>query len=470
MNSYMYQNFVDFLVFKKIKSKTSHIDKKTTLTYGVMLSFVAVAATLFLSTPVMTLASLIDDEVTILLEDDGEGFTTGDATQAATVLENDGPEFEWTSDGGTGGCKDATILVDIEDSRINITIVKDQGGNFKFCNEDDEQVDNPLIFNFTSLNWFPDDDGIIIGIDNFTNPTPLNETSVVFSPSAVDITINATEIGDAANGAIFEFLYDLDVIHGDFFTGNKTWTFTNYSFDANRCLGVLNATGDCVAEDLPGDDDGPLLGFGDTPNIFEDGFDTIFAPLLTDDGDGNYTLNLQVKSKGKNIDKISNSNPGAFYALTTVDIATDLSFLEIWEDYGDCTEFGDDEIAKLLSRKLTRNVKAYHIAPDGNATDVSSRLYLSDGIEFITTVPGNPTGVNATMAHVNFTDSSLLTAGSVVFLAVKFQDNLTGDVYMPENPPDYRCVNEELVNATVNGEFFEDTFVAGLNMTNRTLI
>ena len=81
----------------KIKSVALRTDKKTTLTYGVMLSFVAVAATLFLSTPVMTLASLIDDVNQLNLE----GMDV-DNPQVNTTTAGLGPEFNWTDAGCDG--------------------------------------------------------------------------------------------------------------------------------------------------------------------------------------------------------------------------------------------------------------------------------------------------------------------------------------------------------------------------------
>jgi len=435
----MYQNFLDFLVFKKVKSTISLTDKKAILTYGVMLSFVAIAATLFLSAPVTTLASLIGDEVTVTLQ----GYNGTDKTQTNTTTAGTGHEFNYTVQNTTMFCKDGFIEIDIEESVINITLVKIDGGEFTFCNLDKDIIGNPLIFNFTDLNWLPVD-GVITEILNITDPTPLNETHAVAGDHAVDITINATEFAGMP-GLSLEFLYELITEHA-FFDGNKTWTFTNYNL-TNICRDTFDEV-----DDQCEDGGGNAVPFG-PPNIFLD--DGVFPDTLPLDEEGNYQLNGTTK-KGT---KFANTNPGAFYAVTTVQMTTDVDSLKITEDYSDCTDPG---FIKLLSSPVNQftAAKAFHVTPDGNVTDISHRLTNPSDLGV------RLDDISATNANVTIIDVGLLTDGSTIQLAIKFQHDVAKNSPVSTFDGGQLCENFELVNATTaDGAFAFSNFTAVLNMT-----
>jgi len=153
--------------------------------------------------------------------------------------------------------------------------------------------------------------------------------------------------------------------------------------------------------------------------------------------DGISDVVVHVKKNGD----ISNMNPGAIYALTTVVLMGDFDMLEVVESYDDCT---DVELELLNQNKKSRNVKVAVADSIGDVTEITDRLYdeLDDGVVFV-----GP--VTETSATVKINDESLLTDGSTVFVLVKFDDQLKGEdgSILP-----LLCDNTESVTASI-GEF-----------------
>lgn len=201
----------------------------------------------------------------------------------------------------------------------------------------------------------------------------------------------------------------------------KTWTFTDYNWDP-ICTEVDIITGECIATrpaniNFPGDD--------------------VLADPLAQDGDDNYIVLAQA-----NKEKVKNTNPGAFYALTTVDIKADVSKLTVTEEYEDC--YADQELIQFVSKRPTRNVKVAVADPTGDVTELTDYIY--DGIG------GAITSIDDAAAVVEITDSSYLTEGSTVYVLVKFQDDLK-NADAPDNFFDATCVNAEFVDAEVAPDF-----------------
>jgi len=215
----------------------------------------------------------------------------------------------------------------------------------------------------------------------------------------------------------------------------KTWTHTDYNWDqiCDISLGdpgfVNPADGLCYSEVEFINE----IGFrpANTKNVE----DAVLADSLDPDEDGTSDVVLQVKKNGK----ISNMNPGAIYALTTVVMPADVDMLKVEESYGDCTTI----LLELLNQKnLTRNVKVAVADSNGDVTEVTDRLYdpLDTGVVFV----GPVTDSSAT---VKINDDSLLTDGSTVYVLVKFDDQLKNEVFDDVDP--LECINNEEVTATI---------------------
>lgn len=217
---------------------------------------------------------------------------------------------------------------------------------------------------------------------------------------------------------------------------NKTWTHTDYNWDpictffnetsqmceATRPANINNATDDVLAEPLPLD------------------------------VNGTYLLNANVKSKNN---QFQNTNPGAFYALTTVNVTENITNMTVWENYEDCTDT-QGLIQLHNSKKLSRSVKIAIADIDGNVTEITDNIY--DGIG------GNITSINSTSAHIELTDP--ISAGSTVYVLVKFQNDLKGfDTGNGEF--DEMCDNSEEVVATIDQDSTVKVANASLRITNQ---
>jgi len=239
----------------------------------------------------------------------------------------------------------------------------------------------------------------------------------------------------------------LEITAADPIEVEKTWTFTDYNWDqiceiSPGVPGVVNLSHDV---DFQCHTDSGLLThipFRDANinNNFDPDDDVLADPLPFDDNVDKYTAFAQLHRE-----KFKNTNPGAFYALTTVVINSSLSKVTVWEDYEDCTDDGEG-ILKFVSKKLTRNVKVAVADPNGDITELTDDLYDAIGGSIIVHTI-DPDGEES--AHVEITDESHLTDGSTLYVLVKFKNNLRGDA-APDNEFDAMCDNSEWVDAEIN--------------------
>jgi len=312
-----------------------------------------------------------------------------------------------------------------------------------------------------------------------TDDIGVNFASVADSEFQVDLSLGLTPVGSFTFNATDDVLSFVGVasdepfdtmiitendgnlaIHGEneyfgqFFTSDvlpqlfnvtKSWTHTDYNWD-QVCDGAIeNATG-CFLDEMTQIDYRPA-----NINATEYPEDDVLADPLDQDSNGNYTAFAQVKKE-----KFSNTNPGAFYALTTVNVTSSLDSLTVDEIYDDCTENGQ-ELLQFVSKKPTRNVKVAVANVTGFVTELTDAIY--DGIG------GNVTA-SIDNATVNITDAQYLEEGSTVFVLVKFQDSLKGEP-ASNNEFDEMCKNIESV--TARSSFISQTTdaEAALRITNQ---
>ena len=267
-----------------------------------------------------------------------------------------------------------------------------------------------------------------------------------FNANEVCVDLTASTPGDYFR-VLTEFSPGAEV-----FTVSKTWTHTDYNWDP-VCDGFVNATGFCVISDV----DNTEIGFrpANINNNFEPDDDVLADPLPFDDTIDKFTAFAQVHKN-----KFKNTNPGAFYALTTAVIPTSLSSIEVWEDYEDCTNDGEG-ILKFVSKKLTRNVKVAVADPSGDITELTDDLYENTGGSIVVHTI-DPDGEES--AHVEITDESHLTAGSTIYVLVKFKNNLKNES-APGNEFDAMCDNTETVEIRIGQETEELVAEAALRIT-----
>jgi len=216
----------------------------------------------------------------------------------------------------------------------------------------------------------------------------------------------------------------------------KTWTHTDYNWDP-ICDADFDGVPDdpCESEDRLRETDRPL--------------DDVLADTLPKPGD-KYIVDAVV-----NKNKLLNTIPGAFYALTTIEINADLDSLIVDEIYGDCYE--DKELVKFVSKRNTfTNIKVAVANSDGDVTEISDDIY--DG------VGGQINEINKTHAEVEINDSDLLTEGSTVYVLVKFQHDLKGE-RAPGNNFMAMCNNSEEVTANLLDQDAEVIAEAALKIT-----
>ena len=214
----------------------------------------------------------------------------------------------------------------------------------------------------------------------------------------------------------------------------KSWTQTDYNWDPICTLVNPEPPFNCLQErpretDIPSDD--------------------VLADPLPKPGD-KYILNAHaVKNKIKAV------TPGAFYALTTIEIKTNLDSLTIDEIYGDC--YDNQELIKFVSKnKESRNVKVAVADSDGVVTELSDDIY--DGIG------GQINVIDHTHAEIEITDPDHLKTGNTLYVLVKFQHDLK-NASAPGNTFDEMCDNTEEVTASLLDQDSSVTAEASLRIT-----
>jgi hypothetical protein len=238
-----------------------------------------------------------------------------------------------------------------------------------------------------------------------------------------------------------------DTCIGDLIEAEKSWTHTDYNWLVCDTPDATEQKGKCV---LP---DGTILDEIPRKGDITDPDDDVLALPLLQDGDDKYLVNAIVKSQN---DRFQNTSPGAFYALTTINVLADVDGLTVWEDYSDCVdgdlENGEVDI-KLLgpAGKQERAVKVAIADPDGIATEISKDLYDADAITF-----------TGDQAHVVIEQD--IPAGSTVFVVVKFQHDMKN--FDTDNGDfDGMCDNTEKVDAFLLDQDDSVTAEASLRIT-----
>jgi len=170
--------------------------------------------------------------------------------------------------------------------------------------------------------------------------------------------------------------------------------------------------------------------------------------LPTDD-QGKFVAFAQVHQNGK----YTGTNPGAMYALTTIEVLADIDGLWVEEIYEDCT--GDDGILQFVSKKMTRNVKVAIADSNDDVTELTDDLY--DGV-------GGSIDANLAQADVHIEQP--IEAGSTVYVLVKFKDN-PSNIEVDEGVVDVMCHNVENVSAEIFDQRVLVSVDASLRITNQ---
>lgn len=409
---------------------------KTKTTSKIFGTSIVAFAVLALMVPVNSAhATLVGDDVTITLLGADSNNNPQSPGVTDTVIVGPEPDFVW-NDVDCGG--DDNVSIDIEASTITVSI-GGGFGNIFICDTIGTPLDAPLNFTITSLDWIDVPNAVLEDITVTSNPSALTTTQMVTGEHSVEITINAID----TQGGIVVFTLDKSVVEVE-----KSWTHTDYNWD-QVCDGFVNATGSCVVSDV----DNTEIGFRPA-NI---NTDDVLADPLTLDSNGNYTAYAQIHKNNK----FSNTNPGAFYALTTAVTTSSLSSITVLENYTQCTnpdgnDNTDDGLLTFVSKKIDRNVKVAIADSDGNVTEITDFLY--DGID------------GEIVADLNSTEVLIdheIPANSTIYVLVKFQDDLKG-VDTGDGIFDEMCHNSETVVANIGGNDLGGVVAeADLRITNQ---
>ncbi len=197
-------------------------------------------------------------------------------------------------------------------------------------------------------------------------------------------------------------------------TASKSWTHTDYIWEGNT------ETDDVLAEELPTDDEGKFVAFA------------------------------QVHQNGK----YTGTNPGAMYALTTIEVLADIDGLWVEEIYDDCTDDGEG-ILQFVSRKITRNVKVAIADSNDDVTELTDDLYNDVG-----------GSIEATLAQADVHIEQPIEAGSTVYVLVKFKDN-PSNIEVDDGEVDVMCNNRENVTADIFDQEVSVSVDASLRITNQ---
>jgi len=391
---------------------------------GISVASMAMFIALIVSVPNFASASLIGDEVTVELVNATEG--TRNAIVNSTEY-----EFEWAEPGFCGS-PDESISMNFSSNTIEISL-GDNTGNFLFCDDSSNRIDDPLVFNISSLDWVDQPSGIVVGITNTTNPS-LPTSYAVTGPHSVQINITGSAGTPNFYGETFGF--ELQTLHAVNVT--KSWTHTDYNWD-QRCDGYFNSTSGLCEDSITNSTE---IGFRPANiNIDAD----VLADKLPNDGT-DYLLNAQIHKNGK----FSNTNPGAFYALTAVNVTEAIDGLTVIENYSDCTD--TQSMLELHNdKKQSRSIKIAIADPSGDVTEITDDIY--DGIG------GQIVSIDDLSAEIEIDQA--IDAGSMVYVLVKFQDQLKNEEWLG----DLTCTNSESVDATVGLNISGMTADASLKIT-----
>ncbi|GEM_PF-3367016 len=247
--------------------------------------------------------------------------------------------------------------------------------------------------------------------------------------NCIDITIES-------GGDLGATLPDDDTDFGNLLAieAEKTWTHTDYNWGPICTLVNPDPPFNCLV-DRPRETDIP------SDEVLAEPLDTIADK---------YILNAKaVKNKIKAV------TPGAFYALTTIEIKADLDSLTVDENYEDC--YDNQDLIKFVSKnKVSRNVKVAVSDSDGVVTELSDDIYDDIG--------GTIVDIDHIHAEIEITDPDHLKAGNTLYVLVKFNHDLKNES-APGNVFDEMCDNTEEVTAALLGQDASVTAEASLRIT-----
>jgi hypothetical protein len=234
-------------------------------------------------------------------------------------------------------------------------------------------------------------------------------------------------------------------VHNVFTQGEEVWEVTVPECNAIEVDKVYGFTDVCFEKDndmdgeftedpvdfdpagnaIDNDEDG-LFNEDDTECPTGTSLGTILPTTDQPDGVERFMVNAVLKKNGK----VSSYNPGQYYAVSIIDVLSDINELTIWEDYGDCT---DSNLSALNPPSGGGSVVIVMVGPDGVARQIMDAN------------SPNVTVQNDGTAHAHIMNP--IPAGTTVLMYVKFKPGLKG-MTMPSFP-DNTCLNE---NSAVAGD------------------
>jgi hypothetical protein len=224
-------------------------------------------------------------------------------------------------------------------------------------------------------------------------------------------------------------------------TVTKDYRYTNVCFEQdNDGDGVFNE--DPVNFDAAGnpiDDDNDGLFNEDDIDCLEG---TSLGDLLPGDpAAGEFEVEAVVHKNGK----VSSYNPGQYYAVSAVEVASDLESLTIWEYYGECTDPETGEpLSKLNPPQGGGSVVIVRVDPDGVAWQIadakSPNVWVTDEND-----NGIPDDAHADLGSV--------AAGDTILMYVKFSPGLKGKSL--DDATSLTCTNENVATTVEAGTTIE---------------
>jgi hypothetical protein len=221
---------------------------------------------------------------------------------------------------------------------------------------------------------------------------------------------------------------------------SKHWSYTNVCFEKdNDNDGEFNE--DPVNFEIDGvtpiDDDGDGL-------YNEDDVDCPMGTYLGDElpmaGD-NYVLEAVIHPRN---DKVKSYNPGQYYAVSTVNVTSDVEVLTIEEDWSDCY-----------------NISALN-PPSGGGSVVIVQVGPGDTVAYqIFDATSDAISINATACTATATLEDV-AAGTIIYMYVKFGPALKGQSWEGPYGP---CVNYNRASVVEEPAVPEDWIEASANLT-----
>jgi len=159
-------------------------------------SIVAFAVLALIAPANMAHATLVGDDVTIVLDGADTNNNPDAPAVTDTVLDSAIESNFYWGDVGCGG--DDGVQVDIENETIEVS----WGGGFGnvvICDAESTRIDQPLIFTVSSLDWVGNPNGIVTGVSETYNSGTFTTSATVLDDHSVEVTV---DIGDSDFGSV----------------------------------------------------------------------------------------------------------------------------------------------------------------------------------------------------------------------------------------------------------------------------